>query len=174
MEELKMASKARTTASLAISIALVTLGTMAIRISIPATSGYMNLGDSMIFVSATILGRRYGLIAGGLGSALADILGGFPAWAPWTLVIKGVEGYVAGTLGDANAGLAIGSPTIKTIAASTVAGIWMIAGYFIASSVLYSPAGALAELPFNLVQAAGSVAIAAVLTPAVLRVVRPR
>ncbi|NLU40806.1 MAG: ECF transporter S component, partial [Firmicutes bacterium] len=47
-----MASKARTTASLAISIALVTLGTMAIRISIPATSGYMNLGDSMIFVSA--------------------------------------------------------------------------------------------------------------------------
>jgi len=132
-----MASKARTTASLAISIALVTLGTMAIRISIPATSGYMNLGDSMIFVSAIILGRRYGLVAGGLGSALADM-------------------------------------TIKTIAASIVAGIWMIAGYFIAGSVLYSPAGAFAELPFNLVQAAGSVAIAAVLTPAVLRVVRPR
>lgn len=174
MEEHKMASQARNTASLAISIALVTLGTMAIRISIPATSGYMNLGDSMIFASAIILGRRYGLVAGGLGSALADVLDGFPAWAPWTLVIKGTEGYIAGTLGDANATLAVGSPTIKAVAASAVAGIWMMAGYFIAGCALYGLAGALAELPFNLVQAMGSVAIAAVLTPAALRVVRPR
>lgn len=168
-----MASRVRTTVSLAISIALVTLGTIALRISIPATNGYMNLGDSMIFASAIILGRRHGLVAGGLGSALADILGGFPAWAPWTLVIKGVEGYIAGTLGDANASLTAGSPAVKTAAASTIAGIWMIAGYFLAGSALYGPAGALAELPFNLVQAGGSVAIATVLTPATLRVVRP-
>lgn len=168
-----MTNQVRNTVLLGISIALVTLGTIVIRISIPATSGYMNLGDSMIFVVAIVLGRRYGLVAGGLGSALADILGGFPAWAPWTLVIKGIEGHIAGMLGDAGTVLATKSETVKTVTASTLAGAWMISGYFLAGTVLYGPAGALGELPFNLVQAGGSVIIAAVLAPALRKVVRP-
>ncbi|MDD6310394.1 MAG: ECF transporter S component [Firmicutes bacterium] len=36
-----------------------------------------------------VLGTRDGAIAAAIGSCLGDILGGFPVWAPWTLVIKG-------------------------------------------------------------------------------------
>lgn len=64
-----MTDRLRTTVFLALSIALVALGTIAIRIGVPATGGYMNLGDSMIFVTAIVFGRKCGLAAGGLGSA---------------------------------------------------------------------------------------------------------
>ena len=39
------------------------------------------------------------LVAGGLGSALADLLTGYAHWAPWTLVIKGIEGWIAAAIG---------------------------------------------------------------------------
>lgn len=178
-----MTNHLRTTVFLAISISLVALGTIAFRISIPATNGYMNLGDSMIFVTAIVLGRKYGLVAGGLGSALADVLGGFPAWAPWTLVIKGAEGYLAGTLcgktqSDALSAAASGAqsnekPKVARIVIATfLAGAWMVAGYFVAGAILYGFSGAIAELPFNLVQAGGSIALAVVLAPAI-RSLRP-
>ena len=48
---------------------------------------------------ALLFGRRAGATAGGLGSAMADLLGGYPHWAPFTLIIKGIEGYVVGALG---------------------------------------------------------------------------
>jgi uncharacterized membrane protein len=167
-----MNSRTRATVLLAMSIALVTIGTMVIRIGIPATNGYMNLGDSIIFTVAIALGRRYGAVAGGLGSALADVLGGFPAWSPWTLVIKGVEGYVAGALGDMAATPSTKGSVTGVIIAATAAGAWMVAGYFAAGSILYGFAGALGELPFNLVQAGGSIVVAAALAPAVRRVFR--
>ena len=34
------------------------------------------------------------MIAGGIGSALADILTGYSHWAIFTLIIKGLEGYI--------------------------------------------------------------------------------
>lgn len=167
-----MTKHLRTVVFLAICIALVALGTMVFRINIPATNGYMNLGDSVIFAVAIALGRRYGLIAGGLGSALADILGGYPAWAPWTLVIKGIEGYIAGALCDDCAEAGTRSGLFKIVVATLLAGAWMVAGYFIAGAILYGFSGALGELPFNLVQAGGSIVIASVLAPAI-RSLRP-
>lgn len=80
----------------AIFAAVVCAATLVIRIPVPATSGYINLGDSMVFVSALLFGARIGGIAGGVGSALADILGGYGSWAPFTLIIKGAEGFTAG------------------------------------------------------------------------------
>lgn len=184
-----MHSRTRTTVLLAMSIALVTIGTMVIRIGIPATNGYMNLGDSIILVVAIAVGRSHGAVAGGLGSTLADVLGGFPAWSPWTLIIKGIEGYIAGTLGDAAATPSAAPSTgpsaapsttplakntvTRTIIAITVAGIWMVAGYFAAGSILYGFTGALSELPFNLVQAGGSIVVAAVLAPTAQRILKP-
>lgn len=80
----------------AVFAAAVCAATLLIRIPVPATSGYINLGDSMVFITALLLGARVGGIAGGVGSALADILGGYGSWAPFTLVIKGTEGFVVG------------------------------------------------------------------------------
>ncbi|OYT61126.1 MAG: hypothetical protein B6U69_04230 [Thermofilum sp. ex4484_15] len=80
----------------AISIALVALATLAVNVYIPATRGYFNVGEVMVYTIALLFGPKIGAIAGGLGSSLADILTGYLIYAPATLVIKGLEGLVVG------------------------------------------------------------------------------
>ena len=48
----------------ALAVALVAAATLAIRVPTPATQGYINLGDSVIFVTALIFGARTGAVAG--------------------------------------------------------------------------------------------------------------
>lgn len=40
--------------------------TMVLRIPIPGTQGYMNLGDMAVVFSGLFLGKKYGAIAGGI------------------------------------------------------------------------------------------------------------
>ncbi len=96
MAERKLRMSSRELITSALFAAVVCAATLVIRIPVPATSGYINLGDSMVFVSALLFGARIGGIAGGVGSALADILAGYGWYAPATLIIKGTEGFVAG------------------------------------------------------------------------------
>lgn len=70
-----------------IMTALVFVSTFIIKIPIPATEGYIHLGDCMVFLSALLLGWKYGAFAAGVGSMLADLIG-YPHWALPTLVIK--------------------------------------------------------------------------------------
>ena len=86
------------TAITAISTALVCVATMAFTIYVPATRGYFNLGETMVYTTAILFGPYVGAIAGGLGSALADLLLGYPFYAPATLVIKACEGFLVGWL----------------------------------------------------------------------------
>ena len=53
-------------AKTALMIALIFVGTFSIRIPNPATGGYFHMGDSMIFLSVLILGKRDGAFAGAL------------------------------------------------------------------------------------------------------------
>ena len=50
----------------------------------------------MIFLSVLILGKKYGAFASGVGSALADLLGGYAYYAPWTFVVKTLMAVVMG------------------------------------------------------------------------------
>src|SRR5437773_115884 len=77
----------------AVFTALVFLSTYLFQIPIPSTQGYFNLGDIMIFISALTFGPTIGGFSGGIGSSLSDALG-FGTFAPFTLVIKGLEGYL--------------------------------------------------------------------------------
>lgn len=81
-----------------ISTALVALATLAIQVSIPATRGYFNIGEVMVYTIALVFGPRVGGLAGGLGSALADIASGYSFYAPATLIAKGLEGYIVGRI----------------------------------------------------------------------------
>lgn len=168
----------------ALSIALVTLATVIIRIPNPATQGYINLGDAMLFTIALVFGWRIGGIAGGVGSALADALGGYFIWAPWTLVIKGIEGILVGTIAfwgvrgardgrdiqsahDAlDTGAAPAAPggrhpgRIAAFVAVLVGGAWMVSGYYVAGSALFGGVAALTEIPGNLTQAGVAVVVA--------------
>jgi len=86
----------REIAASAVMAALVCVTTMLIQVPIPATEGFFNVGDAMIIVAALTFGPMVGAIAGGIGSSLADLLGGWYIYVIPTLIIKGVEGLLAG------------------------------------------------------------------------------
>lgn len=58
---------------------------------------YFNLGDSVILICAYLLGPISAMIAGGLGAFLGDLTV-YPATMLYTLVIKAIEGLVAGLM----------------------------------------------------------------------------
>jgi len=89
----------KTVALYGILTALTTAITYASYTPFSPTKGYFNLGDSMVFFGALTFGWRAGMICGGVGSAVADVLLGSGIYAPITLVAKGAEGLVAGVLG---------------------------------------------------------------------------
>ncbi len=85
-------------ASAAVFTAFVAAATMAFSLSIPVTSGYFNIGEIMVYTSALLMGPYVGAFAGGVGSMLSDLSLGFPSYAPGTLIIKGIEGFIVGYL----------------------------------------------------------------------------
>lgn len=166
--------KARDLAAAALFIALVFVVTRYTLIPIPATRGYFNLGEVVIYLAAILFGPVVGALAGGLGSALADLVAA-PQYAPFTLVIKGVEGFIVGRLAGRTAASRLG--------ATVLAGAWMVAGYFTAQvlfarslGIAPTPGGAVAaaltEVPFNLVQVTVGIVVA-VLAASRLRALAP-
>ena len=126
--------------------ALVTAGTLLVQIYNPATRGYLNIGDIMIFVSALTFGPAVGGFAGGVGSALSDVLSGYGYFAPFTLIIKGAEGGIAGLISNRN-------KAWRDIIAVTLAGAEMVIGYFLAEFFpLQIGWAALGEVPGNIIQ----------------------
>jgi len=78
--------------------ALVTTATVAFSVYVPATRGYFNIGETAVYVTALLFGPLVGAFAGGVGSMFADLLLGFPHYAPGTLLIKSCEGAIVGFL----------------------------------------------------------------------------
>lgn len=107
---------------LAILTALTVVATVVLRIPFPNTGGYFNLGDVLVMISGFLLGPLGGFIAGGGGSAIADLILA-PAFAPITLIAKGLEGMCVGLLS---------SKTLR----ETRLGIWDVAGVVLASCVM--------------------------------------
>lgn len=143
----------------ALFAALTCVATSLISIPIPATNGYINLGDGMVLLSAFLLGPVYGAAAAGLGSMLADILLGYAAYAPGTLVIKAAMALCAALL----FGRLRGKARSAALAAGLLGEAVMVLGYFTYESVFLSYGlAAAASIPANCLQGAGSV-IAAVL-----------
>ena len=69
-----------------------------IRLPITANGGLIHLGNVPLFIGAILFGKRVGAIAGGVGMALFDLLSGWTIWAPFTLVIVGLMGFVVGLI----------------------------------------------------------------------------
>ncbi len=108
-----------------IMAALVAVATFLIQIPIPATKGYLNFGDIAIFISALTFGPIVGGFAGGVGSAISDIASGYVYFSPFTLIIKGVEGIIAGLIANRLSGK-------RDVIAVVIGGSEMVIGYFLA------------------------------------------
>ncbi len=89
----------REVASTAVFTAFVAAATSVFSVYIPATTGYFNVGEIMVYTCALLMGPYVGAFAGGVGSMISDISLGYPYYAPGTLVIKGMEGFIVGYLG---------------------------------------------------------------------------
>ncbi len=131
--------------------ALILLLTYAIKIPVPATGGYVHPGDGAIFLAAAMLGPYAALIAG-VGSALADLLGGYFVYMVPTFLIKAAMGGLAGLLARKGAHL-------RNALVFLLAECVMVAGYFVFEGFLYGWAAALAAVPPNALQGAAGVLI---------------
>ncbi|MDD3346351.1 ECF transporter S component [Oscillibacter sp.] len=144
--------------------ALGCVGTMVLTVPSP-TGGYMNLGDAVVLLGAYLLGPVWGAVAGGVGPALADLLAGYVIYAPATLVIKALMGVTAALLYRRLRDKP-GALVICGVAAEVI----MVAGYCLYDAILAgNPAGGLAGIPSNLVQAGFGIAASALLTLALRR-----
>ena len=132
--------------------AMTTLATMIIKVPTLGTNGYVNIGDSIVLISAWLIGNPYGAAAAGIGSALADLLSGYPAYIPGTAVIKFLMAFVASIVFNA----ATKKNVQKNIAyaiSGVVAEFIMIAGYFLyESTILGYGIAAAASIVSNAVQ----------------------
>ena len=81
----------------ALLAALTAVATMIIRIPTP-TQGYIHLGDGMVLICGILLGPGLGALAAGIGSMMADLIGGYMAWVPGTFVIKALTALLGGWL----------------------------------------------------------------------------
>lgn len=159
------------TKKLALTALMAALTAVLTLASVPLPSGgYYNFGDVAIFIAAAALGPVAGAFAGGLGGALGDLILGYTFYAPFTLVIKALEGLIAGLLFKAfkSAFIKEGGTVKKVVfsaVSNVVGGLMMAAGYFLAEGLLLAEGkwqGGLVNLPWNILQGALSAVVAAV------------
>lgn len=146
MEYFRPAGKNSTVnlALLAIMTALTTVMTIVIRIPYPGTSGYFNFGDTMVMLGGLLLGPVGGFFVGGVGSAIADVAGGYAHWALPTFIIKGFEGMAVGYLSSrAREHIRLNK---RDVIAVFVGAVIMLTGYFIAQMLLIDISVAIGEL----------------------------
>ncbi len=171
MSEKTAAARSRSSMSVkelaitAICIVLVYVFTAVVNVKLPiaAAGGLIHLGNVPLFIAAILFGKRTGMIAGGIGMGLFDLLSGWTLWAPFTLVTVGIMGLVVGMVTEKKKSFP------RYILAMVLACIIKIVGYYIAEGIIYgnwvAPA---ASIPGNLVQ----IGVAAVITLIVIEPLR--
>ncbi len=153
----------------ALLTAIVCVATFVVQIPIPATGGYVNLGDCFVIVSGLLLGGFYGSLAAGLGSALADILAGYVQYAPATFVIKALMAIAAYYIFKALC-KAIGEKftVISRIISAVIAELIMVLGYFAYEAViLHYGLSAAASIVPNLMQGFVAVVTSVIISTAI-------
>jgi len=145
--------------------ALIFVATSFFNLPVSITQGYIHLGDGFILLGAALLGNT-AIIAAALGSALADLLGGYTMYILPTFLIKGAVAVVA------VAALAKERPLWVRIAGMIMAEAVMVLGYFLVEWLVlgYGLAAASGAVFPNIVQGLSGVIIGAALLPLMKRV----
>ena len=138
-------------------------------------TGFVNFGDTMIFVTAYLLGPIPALVAGGVGSLIADSIV-YPLTMWFTLFVKGIEGLVAGLMFKYVAGRKnYKTPTKVTlgVVSMLVGGAFMVLGYFGTQALFWGDAefgklaAAIIQVPWDCLQLGVSVVLASVFVYAI-------
>ncbi len=140
--------------------AVIMLATL-FRFPIPTGYGYINFGDGAIFATAAVMGP-YAAFSAALGSALADLIAGYPMYIPATVVIKGLMAIVAGFALHKYKNM----PWYLMAVVFLVCEVIMVFGYFFYEWALYASLPAAAgQLIFNSVQGVAGIATGLAIVP---------
>lgn len=137
----------------AMLISLVFVSTLVLNIKLPiaANGGLVHLGTAMLFIASILFGPKKGALAGAIGMGLFDLVSGWTLWAPFTVVARGLQGYLVGKIAWSfgRKGSSIGFNLLATISSIP----FMLGIYYICERVLYgSWIIPLASIPGNIVQ----------------------
>ncbi len=144
-------SKTRQLVINALFIALTLVVTMFIQIRLPlmGNGGLIHLGNVPLFIAAFVYGKKTGAIAGALGMGLFDVIMGWGLWAPFTFIVVGAMGFLAGLIAEKVPGKRV----VVYSLAVFVALIIKIVGYYFTEVILYGnwiqPLG---SIPGNIMQ----------------------
>lgn len=141
--------------------ALIFVATSFFKLPVSLTQGYIHLGDGFILLGAFLLGGNAAVVAAALGSALADLLGGYTVYILPTFLIKGAVGAVAVWT------LAKERPVWLRVAGLVTAEAVMVLGYFLAEWLVlgYGWAAAVGAVIPNIMQGVSGVVISIALMP---------
>lgn len=136
------------------------LCTVATFIKVPFGNGAMvHLGSAMIFTLSILFGGKYAGPAGAIGSAFFDLLLGFSPYTLWSFFIKGIAGYLAGTISHFKNNK--GNNLLLNIFALLVASAWTLVGYILSWTVVIgSFEAAIANIPSSLMSSAMGMIVA--------------
>lgn len=119
----------------ALFAAMVCVATMIIKLPTFGTNGYVNIGDTVVLLSAWIIGGVYGGLAAGIGSCLADLISGYGTYVPGTLVIKFFMAIVAYIVYMAFKKINT-NKIVAYVVSGMIAEAVMVVGYFLYESTL--------------------------------------
>lgn len=120
--------------------------------------GYIHVGDAVIYVTAMLMGGPWAFFSAAIGAACADIVSGFAVYAVPSAIIKILIAVPFVLISKKQSKLLSVRSAIFTI----ISGVITVLGYFAADLILYRE-GAIADLPANIIQAAGSAVVFIVL-----------
>ena len=152
----------------ALFMALTCVATSIIKIPTIGTGGYIHPGDAFVILSGILLGPLYGALAGGIGSALADLFGGYIVYVPITLIVKAIIASGVGFIYH-HLTTKIHSVLVKSILCGTYATITVALGYLVFEYFLYG-AAAFASVPANLIQGVSGLIISTLLLPFIKKI----
>lgn len=161
-------TKDLTISSLLIALVFIATKFINFRLPISVNGGLVHLGNTMLFTIAIVFGKKKGAIAGAFGMGIFDLVSGWLIWAPFTFIIRGVMGYIIGSIAYSNYNK--GEKLLWNIFAIIVSGIWMILGYYLAEVLIYgnyfSP---LTSIPGNIIQIVLGIIIGIPLSEALIK-----
>jgi uncharacterized membrane protein len=155
-------SSALRIAAVAVLAAVTAVLTILPKVPIPGTQGYVHLGDAAVVFTALVLGPITAFLAGGLGTAAADLLGGYAQWAPISFFVHGLQGLAIGLLVRLRP-----RSIILAVAAGALGTVVMAAGYFLGGLVIEGLGATLRSVLPNLLQAAAGAVLGIPLSIAV-------
>lgn len=138
----------RRIALVVVMAAIVCVLTYFPKVPIPATGGYVHLGDLGATFAALAFGPWLGFLIAGGGMTVADLIGGYAIYAPGTFVIHGLQAVAVAYLGQRR-------KTWMMFVAAAVGGLIVVGGYFLYQWLVLrlTMTVALIEAPFNVLQA---------------------